>query len=222
MRGLFGLGLQSLLFSNSLSVDAQSQTTSYRAIPTVPASAQNGALLLPNINDPQDVCPGYKISHVKNTAAGFTATLSLAGKPCNVYGTDIHTLSLTVEYQSDDRLHVEILPANVPSSQTSWYVIPPSRLAKPGNEGSGARNPLKFSWSNTPTFSFTVTRKSTSEELFSTAGTKLVFENQFVEFVSSLSEDYNLYGLGETIHGLRLEKGFNKTLYAADVGDPID
>jgi alpha-glucosidase len=37
-----------------------------------------------------------------------------------------------------------------------------------------------------------------------------------------LPKDYNLYGLGERIHGLRLNNNLNATIYAADVGDPID
>lgn len=49
-----------------------------------------------------------------------------------------------------------------------------------------------------------------------------MYENQFVEFVNALPEDYNLYGLGERIHGLRLNNNFTATIYAADVGDPID
>lgn len=44
---------------------------------------------------------------------------------------------------------------------------------------------------NNPSFWFSVTRNSTGDVLFSTKDTKLVFENQFVEFVSSLPEDYN-------------------------------
>ncbi|KAL9110505.1 MAG: hypothetical protein Q9187_008041, partial [Circinaria calcarea] len=52
--------------------------------------------------------------------------------------------------------------------------------------------------------------------------TKLVFENQFIEFASALPENYNLYGLGETIHGLRLGNNFTKTIWAADIGDPVD
>jgi alpha-glucosidase len=67
-----------------------------------------------------------------------------------------------------------------------------------------------------------VTRSSTSDVLFTTKGTHLVYENQFVEFVNALPEDYNLYGLGERIHGLRLNNNFTATIYAADVGDPID
>ena len=63
---------------------------------------------------------------------------------------------------------------------------------------------LGFFWDNEPTFSLSVIRKSTGDVLFSTAGTKLVYEDQFIEFVSPLPENYNLYGLGETIHSFRL------------------
>lgn len=51
---------------------------------------------------------------------------------------------------------------------------------------------------------------------------KLIYEDQFIEFVSHLPDDYNLYGLGERIHGLRLNNNLTATIYAADVGDPID
>jgi len=45
-------------------------------------------------------CPGYKASGVETTGNGLTATLTLAGAACNVYGTDLEELTLTVEYQS--------------------------------------------------------------------------------------------------------------------------
>lgn len=83
-------------------------------------------------------------------------------------------------------------------------------------------NDLNFVWSNDPTFSFTVIRQSTGDVLFSTAGSQLVFENQFIEFASPLPENYNLYGLGEVIHGLRMGNNFTRTFWAADAGDPID
>jgi alpha-glucosidase len=67
-----------------------------------------------------------------------------------------------------------------------------------------------------------VTRQSTGDIIFTTKGTHLVYEDQFIEFVNTLPEDYNLYGLGERIHGLRLNNNFTATIYAADVGDPID
>lgn len=79
-----------------------------------------------------------------------------------------------------------------------------------------------MNWSNDPTFSFSVIRKSTGDILFDTRGSKLVYEDQFIEFVSQLPEDYNLYGMGERIHGLRLGNNFTATFYAADSGDTID
>ena len=54
---------------------------------TVPASADEGANLLPNVDNPnatdaQTVCPGYNASNVMMSANGFSATLMLAGAPC--------------------------------------------------------------------------------------------------------------------------------------------
>lgn len=206
-------------------------TTSFRPIFTVPPEAAVGIPVLPNINDPQaidpqTVCPGYIASNVVRTPIGLTATLKLAGKACNVYGTDIDTLNLTVEYQSSDRLAIKIIPAVLEASNMSHYILADSLVHEPtvdcGATTESLTNDLGFVWSNEPTFSFTVFRRSTADVLFSTEGTKLVFENQFIEFASPLPENYNLYGLGETIHGLRLGNNFTKTFWAADVGDPID
>jgi hypothetical protein len=90
--------------------------TSFRPVFTIPASADQGADLIPNIQDPQavnaqDVCPGYKASQLKETDGGISAVLTLAGTPCNVYGNDVDVLNLKVEYQSKDRLAVNISPA---------------------------------------------------------------------------------------------------------------
>ena len=205
-------------------------TTSYRAIFTVPSAADDSAPLIPNINDPQavnvqDVCPGYKASNVVRTPYGLTADLTLAGTACNVYGTDIQALNLTVEYQSNDRLHVEISPTYIDSSNSSWYILPDELVQKPTVDpdlDAILGNDLNFVWSNDPTFAFTIIRQSTGDVLFSTTGTHLVFENQFIEFSSSLPENYNLYGLGEVIHGLRMGNNLTRTFWAADAGDPID
>ena len=190
-----------------------------------------GATLIPNIQDPeakdaQDVCPGYTASDVARNPLGLTATLTLAGSACNVYGIDIDTLNLTVQYQSADRLAIRITPALVDDSNSSYYNLPSYIVHQPtpddDADSTSLSNDLSFVWSNDPTFSFSVYRASTRGMLFSTVGTKLVFEDQFVEFASILPENYNLYGLGETIHGLRLGNNFTKTMYAADTGDTID
>ena len=206
-------------------------TTSSKSVFTVPSDAQSGASILPNIKDPeavdaQSVCPGYSAYNVVRTNSGLTATLKLAGTACNLYGTDIETLNLTVEYQSADRLAVKISPAVIDSSNASQYIIPDNIVQRPTADSdvdaSSLTSDLEFVWSNKPTFSFSVLRVSTGDILFSTDNTILIFENQFVEFVSTLPENYNLYGLGESIHSLRLGNNYTKTIYAVDVGDVID
>lgn len=222
---------QSVSKTTNAALAGDGTTTSSKSVFTVASDAQSGASIIPNIKDPeavdaQSVCPGYSASNFVRTNSGLTATLKLAGTACNVYGTDINTLNLTVEYQSADRLAVKITPAVIGSSNASQYIIPDNIVQRPtadsDADASSLKSDLKFVWSNKPTFSFSVLRVSTGDRLFSTENTTLIFENQFVEFVSTLPENYNLYGLGETIHGLRLGNNFTKTIYAVDIGDVID
>ncbi|KAK5008877.1 hypothetical protein LTR28_003379 [Elasticomyces elasticus] len=204
--------------------------TTYSVQFTVPASADEGPNELPNIYDPQAknaqlLCPGYTASNAVRNEFGFSATLKLAGKPCNVYGTDIETLSLTVDVQTAHRLAVNIMPAYIGSSNHSEYILPAELVHLPVQGVADAATQdidLQFSWSNDPTFSFTVLRKSTGDVLFSTKDTILVYENQFWEFVTALPDNYNLYGMGERIHGFRLGNNFTTTFWAADAGDPVD
>ena len=91
---------------------------------TVPATADEGATLIANIYDPaaidaQTVCPGYTGLNFKRTVNGLTATLTLAGAHCNVYGNDVDSLNLTVEYQSDSRLAVNIKSTYLDASNWS-------------------------------------------------------------------------------------------------------
>jgi len=63
--------------------------TTYSVQFTVPAVADEGQHILPNIQDPeavdaQTVCPGYTASNVKRSASGFSATLRLAGEAVGV------------------------------------------------------------------------------------------------------------------------------------------
>jgi alpha-glucosidase len=196
---------------------------------TIPSEATNGQNLIANIDDPQavnpqEVCPGYTAYDVQHTKSGLTASLKLAGSACNVYGTDIENLRFSVQYQASDRVNVGIVPANIKPSQSTWYLIPDSLVPKPKAEEGMCleKSELVVTWSNEPTFSFKVTRKATGDVLFDTEGTKLVYENQFIEFVTALPENYNLYGLGERIQGLRLPNNMTITTYAADIGDPFD
>lgn len=84
--------------ADGLTTAAGSQTISYATATidgtptrfsvafTVPASADVGPNILPNIKDPkakqaQQLCPGYTASNVQRSNYGFTASLSLAGEP---------------------------------------------------------------------------------------------------------------------------------------------
>ncbi|KAI0837099.1 glycoside hydrolase family 31 protein [Hypoxylon sp. FL0890] len=208
-----------------------STTATLHAAYTLPPDADVGQAIIPNIVDPQavnpqSVCPGYKASNVKKSSNVLTADLTLAGNACNVYGTDIEALSLVVEYQAVDRLHVEIHPRYIGPENYTWFILPDELIPKPQSEGNSesyaSNSDLDFTWSNDPTFSFKVTRKSTGDVLFTTEDSQLVYEDQFIEFGSSLPENYNLYGLGEVIHGFRLGNNLTRTFFAADVGDIID
>jgi alpha-glucosidase len=171
----------------------------------VPAEANNAPAVIPNIKDPlaldaQNECPGCIASNVQQTSSGFKASFTLAGDACNVYGTDIEALDLTVEYQTSDRLHVPIQPTYLDPANESFYLIPPGVVAQPEVEQSNVVSELEFSWSNKLSFGFEVTRKSTKDVLFSTMGKKIVYENQFIEFKCSLPKDYNLYVLAAKRH----------------------
>ncbi|KAL5358971.1 glycosyl hydrolases family 31-domain-containing protein [Aspergillus floccosus] len=226
---LAGACLLPVVYGASQTLAPSTSTTASHTQFTIPASADVGAQLIANIDDPQavnaqSVCPGYRASDVHHNSHGFTASLALAGDPCNVYGTDVEALTLTVEYQAKDRLNIQITPTHVDASNASWYILSEDVVPRPqaSSDGSAHHSDLAFSWSNEPSFNFKVTRKATGDELFNTEGSTLVYENQFIEFVSSLPEEYNLYGLGERMAQLRLLRNATLTMYAADIADPID
>jgi alpha-glucosidase len=70
------------------------------------AAAAVSANAPPPLGDSEDAplasCPGYKASNVKTTSSSLTADLSLAGPACNVYGTDLTDLTLTVVYETGE------------------------------------------------------------------------------------------------------------------------
>jgi alpha-glucosidase len=226
VKVLSGLGLALGAYGTSIPTSTSTgQGTQY----TIPSSVTNGQNLIANVDDPQAlnaqiVCPGYSAYDVQNTDSGFTASLKLAGTPCNVYGTDVESLKFSVSYQAEDRLNIEIIPSDIQPSQSTWYILPESLVPKPQDEEGMCpeKSELAVTWSNEPSFNFQVIRKDTGDVLFDTKGTKLIYENQFIEFITALPEDYNLYGLGDRIQGFRLPNNATLTTYAADIGDPLD
>ncbi|KAF2723683.1 glycoside hydrolase family 31 protein [Polychaeton citri CBS 116435] len=157
-------------------------------------------------------CPGYKASNVKTSSTGLTATLSLAGTACNVYGTDLKDLTLTVEYQTNERLHVIIQDA-----AKQVYQVPASVFDRPSSKSSGrSKSALKFSYKANP-FSFTVTRASTGEVLFDTSAASLVFETQYVRLRTKLPANPSLYGLGEHTDPFMLNTtAYTRTIWNRD------
>ncbi|OQD81138.1 hypothetical protein PENANT_c029G01722 [Penicillium antarcticum] len=215
--------------SHSASTSASSTSAAAYSQFSLPASADVGADLIANIDDPeaidaQSACPGYKASNVKESARGLTATLGLAGKACNAYGTDVDSLDLSVEYLANDRLNVQIVPTYIDSSNSSWFLLDENTVPRAKSDGHASKtdSDLEITWSNEPSFQFKITRKATGDAIFDTTGSHLVFEDQFIEFMTSLPKGYNLYGIGEHIQQLRLLDNATLTLYASDQGDPIN
>jgi hypothetical protein len=187
-------------------------STSLITEPTVPSWATIGVAQTPTVSNPaaviaQEVCPGYSLWDIQKTDRGLTGSLSLNGSACNAYGQDYANLTLTVYYDTETRLHVTIEDVN----QTQ-YRIPESLVRIPPPSDSIGDVDYAFNYRESP-FSFWVTR-SDGDILFDTRGYKLIFETQYLELTTNMEEDYNVYGLGEVIHSLRLHKNFTRTMWA--------
>ncbi|KAI1738075.1 glycoside hydrolase family 31 protein [Xylaria scruposa] len=162
--------------------------------------------------DPLSACPGYSASQVKTTASGLTAALTLAGKGCDVYGTDLKDLILEVSYDTDSRLHVKIQDA-----ANDVYQVPESFFPRPKSGGSNKlKSALKFDYVKKP-FSFSVSRSGSNEVLFDTSATSLIFESQYLRLRTKLPKDPNLYGLGEHSDSFRLNTtDYIRTFWSQD------
>ena len=165
----------------------------------MPSAINYAPSVTPNVVDltapnAQAVCSGYKASNLIESSYGLTADLTLAGQPCHVYGNDIHDLTLTVEYQSKNRLAVRIHPKFLAPSNESLYLLSPFLTPQPGIESgaSKANSDLVFTWTNDPSFQFKVSRAGSGEVLFDTYGKVIVFEDQFIELVTSMVPEYNV------------------------------
>ncbi|KAJ5625169.1 hypothetical protein N7510_001478 [Penicillium lagena] len=163
-------------------------------------------------------CPGYRASNVKNHGQSLTADLTLAGKPCNSYGSDLKNLKLLVEYQTDDRLHVMVYDAD-----EQVYQVPESVFPRPSSDSgvNPKKTALKFKYQNDP-FSFQVVRDE--EVLFDTSASNLVFQSQYLNLRTWLTNEPNLYGLGEHTDSLHLPTmDYTRTLWSRDAyGIPSD
>ncbi|KAF8858861.1 glycoside hydrolase family 31 protein [Acephala macrosclerotiorum] len=175
------------------------------------AATAVSASILPRADDPLASCPGYEASNVKTTASTLTADLSLAGSACNVYGTDLTSLALSVVYETDDRIHVKIQDTG-----NSVYQIPASVLPRPAaSKGiDSMKANIQFNYVASP-FSFSIARGE--EVLFDTSAASIVFESQYLRLRTKLPENPNLYGLGEHSDPFRLNTtNYIRTLWSQD------
>lgn len=98
------------------------------------------------------------------------------------------------------------------------YQVPDFVLPRPEGHISGDSSLLDVSVEEEP-FSFTVTRKSNKEVLFTTKGSNIVFETQYWRLRTSLPDDPSLYGLGEHTDSLRLPtSNYTRTMWNRDAG----
>ncbi|KAJ1720071.1 hypothetical protein LPJ53_005256 [Coemansia erecta] len=162
----------------------------YLSVSTVSA---NTAAAADPVAPPSIFCPGYRVGYIQNTTDGFTASLKLAGPPCNLYGTDIADLTLSVSFDTDDRLHVHVQDAAGKQYQIPSTVLP----LDPSHKAGKARSSLQFDYSQDKASGFGFRVRRGSDIIFDTTGHPLVFEDQYIEITSKLPADANIYGIGE-------------------------
>nr|POF15174.1 alpha-glucosidase [Quercus suber] len=207
---------------------AFAQSSTERLIPTLSPQIAAAPSLTPTIYDPSapdsQQCPGYKASNVEYSTGGFQADLTIAGPHCQAYGNDIDALTLEVNYQTKNRLNVRIYPKHLDASNTTRYILPAEWVLAPGSDGktTNSSSDLAITWTNEPSFQFKITRTKTNEELFSTYGHVIVYEDQYIELVTNMVDDYNVYGLAENVHDFHLGHNHTQTFWAVDAGNTVD
>jgi alpha-glucosidase len=121
-----------------------------------------------------------------------------------------HTSELTCIEQ---RLHVKIY-----DQAEEVYQIQESVWPRPSNNANvtPSSSDLAFSWTNNP-FTFAVTRKANNEILFNTSAASFVFEDQYLRLRTSLPDEPNLYGIGESTDNFHLNTtNYTRTLWNRD------
>ena len=140
-------------------------------------------------------CQGYRLtsSTSKDDGTGLDGVLELIGN-CSAYGPDYDRLTLTVRYETADRIRVRIV-----DEQGKAHVVPNDVADWPQVDANAANNDtsnLSFEWQEDP-FSFRIVRKSDGDVLFDTTGQALIFEEQYLRVRSKLAEGSHLQGLGQ-------------------------
>ncbi|KAL1929570.1 hypothetical protein VTP01DRAFT_1708 [Rhizomucor pusillus] len=168
--------------------------------------------------------PGYKINgQVKHTKTGLEIPLAFnargsSGKGQDLYGKTITQLVASVDYETEERLHVKIA-----DKDGKQFPVPDSRLGmvRPKIKHAAKNTNYEFKYTSRP-FGFQVIRKSDKEVIFDTTNYPLVFEDQYLEVSTAVPDDTNIYGIGETIAPFRRDNVQNvTTIFARDVQTPF-
>lgn len=98
------------------------------------------------------------------------------------------------------------------------YQVPESVVPRPHGTVSSNESLLFVHLVENP-FSFAVVRKDNNETIFDTAGSSLIFENQYLRLRTSLPLEPKLYGLGEHTDSMMLKTtNYKRTLWTRDSG----
>ncbi|XP_068225861.1 sucrase-isomaltase, intestinal-like [Palaemon carinicauda] len=150
------------------------------------------------------------------TERGYKLNLKKIDQSVTMFDNDIRELVFEVINHEDYHVQIKIYDAN----EARYEVPVPLNL--PEEAGTSPKYVVNTTQDGEP-FSFSVSRDSAPEDpLFSTVGA-LIFEDQFLQFTSSLQTEY-LYGIGENIRNTfkhSFQSRETKPLFARDqpVGD---
>lgn len=98
------------------------------------------------------------------------------------------------------------------------YQVPEFVLPRPTGSISSNESQIEVTIEDSP-FSFTVTRKANHEVIFTTKGSQIVFEDQYIRLRTTLPDEPYLYGLGEHTDPLRLPTSeYIRTMWNRDAG----
>ncbi|XP_039263312.2 lysosomal alpha-glucosidase-like [Styela clava] len=137
---------------------------------------------------------GYQmVGSPVSTATGFEITLARVSAG-SLYGNDAENLLLTIDYDTDYRIHWKFTDI----ANSDRFEVP---LTINGASGTKSINTLyDFAYTNNPVFSFQIVRKSSGAVLWDTSLGGLTFSDQFLQIATRVPEGMTVYGFGETEH----------------------